>query len=206
MTSTLQSPEMPSVADPFPEASDHRPPARLTRVPAYLGAGLRWLRLCLDSRRSVGFFFLGPRCRVTAPGTLRVGRWTHFVSDAAITAEGTLEIGEHTFCSQGVTLSAFDRISIGDWCGLGEYVSIHDNDHGFEPRDLPIGLRPRLTSPVVIGDGVWLGAKATILRGVTIGDGAVIAANAVVTRDVPAGAIVGGVPAKVLRLPDGAAA
>lgn len=60
--------------------------------------------------------------------------------------------------------------------------------------------------PVLIGDDVWLGAKATILRGVTIGNHAVVGANAVVTRDVPAWAIVGGTPATVLRYRDGAPA
>ncbi len=177
----------------------------LGRVPAYLMAGLRWLALCIRSRRHIGFFFMGPRCTVSASGSLRVGRWTHIISDVVMNATGTLEIGENTFCSQGVTISAFDRVVIGSWCGIGEYVSIHDNDHGLEPFDVPVSLRPRTTSPIIIGDNVWLGAKATILRGVTIGDGAVIAANAVVTRDIPAGAIAGGVPAKVLKLRDPAA-
>ena len=54
-----------------------------------------------------------------------------------------------------------------------------------------------------IGDNVWIGAKATITRGVTIGDNAVVGANAVVTRDVPENAVVGGVPAKVIRFANG---
>jgi acetyltransferase-like isoleucine patch superfamily enzyme len=49
------------------------------------------------------------------------------------------------------------------------------------------------------GNHVWIGMRAMILKGVTIGDGAVVAAGAVVTRDVPARALVGGVPARVLR-------
>ena len=53
---------------------------------------------------------------------------------------------------------------------------------------------------VVLGKNVWVGAHATILPGVTIGDNAVIAAGAVVTKDVPANAVVGGVPAKVLKM------
>ena len=50
-----------------------------------------------------------------------------------------------------------------------------------------------------IGKRVWIGANATITPGVTIGDGAIVAAGAVVTRDVPAGMVVGGVPARILR-------
>jgi acetyltransferase-like isoleucine patch superfamily enzyme len=55
---------------------------------------------------------------------------------------------------------------------------------------------------VVIGDRVWLGTRAVVLKGVTIGDGAVVAAGAVVTRDVPAGAVVAGVPARVVGRAD----
>ena len=54
-------------------------------------------------------------------------------------------------------------------------------------------------APPVIGNDVWIGMNAVIMRGVTVGDGAIVAANSVVTRDVPAFAVVGGVPAKVLR-------
>ena len=55
------------------------------------------------------------------------------------------------------------------------------------------------TKPVIIGDHVWVGRRAIILKGVTIGSGAVIAAGAVVTSDVPAKALVGGVPAQIIE-------
>jgi acetyltransferase-like isoleucine patch superfamily enzyme len=56
--------------------------------------------------------------------------------------------------------------------------------------------------PIHIGKKVWLGANVTILQGVTIGENAIVAAGAVVTKDVPANAIVGGVPAKVIKMID----
>lgn len=59
------------------------------------------------------------------------------------------------------------------------------------------------SAPVYIRDGAWIGFGSSIMKGVTIGEGAVIASNSVVTKDVPAGAIVGGNPAKIIRLADG---
>lgn len=55
-----------------------------------------------------------------------------------------------------------------------------------------------MTAPINIGNHVWIGLRAIILKGVTIGDGAVIAAGAVVTNNVPANSVVAGVPARVM--------
>ncbi len=57
-------------------------------------------------------------------------------------------------------------------------------------------------APVVIGDRVWVGTRAVVLKGVTIGDGAVVAAGAVVSKDVPAGAVVAGIPARQVGTAD----
>ena len=85
----------------------------------------------------------------------------------------------------------------------GRYVTIGDNclinNHGFYTREMPIKEQDYLDAPIVIGDDVWIGAGAIILAGVTIGRGAIIAAGAVVNKDVPEYAIVGGVPAKILK-------
>jgi maltose O-acetyltransferase len=57
-----------------------------------------------------------------------------------------------------------------------------------------------VTKPIKIGNNVWIGAKATILKGVTIGDGAIIGANAVVTKDLLANGVAVGNPAKVIKM------
>lgn len=99
-------------------------------------------------------------------------------------------------------LTCCNQIIIGDNLLTGKWVTITDNAHGDSSLDC-LGICPLRRyivskGPIVIGDNVWIGEKATILPGVQIGDGAVIAANAVVTRDVPAYSVVAGVPAVVV--------
>jgi acetyltransferase-like isoleucine patch superfamily enzyme len=96
---------------------------------------------------------------------------------------------------------AHERIEIGDDVLIAQMVSILDHDHAFEVADgaLTVARTAYDTAPVVIGDNVWIGDKATILRGVTVGPNAVVAANAVVTRDVAPFTVVAGSPAVVIR-------
>lgn len=82
-------------------------------------------------------------------------------------------------------------------------VSIRDTDHGFSRTDIPMMQQDLDTSPVCIGDDVWIGHGAIILKGVRIGDGAIVAAGAVVTRNVAPFSIVGGVPAREIAKRNG---
>ena len=78
---------------------------------------------------------------------------------------------------------------------VGHNCVIATLNHAMEPER----RADMIPAPVKIGDKVWIGANVTILQGVTIGEGAVIAAGAVVNKDVPPRAVVGGIPAKVLK-------
>ena len=98
------------------------------------------------------------------------------------------------FMNHDSVIDCFEEISIGDGCYIAERVMIRDSNNHTILRD---GFQ--MKAPVHIGNHVWIGLGATILSGVTIGDGAVVAAGAVVTKDVPPKAMVGGVPAKVIR-------
>lgn len=89
---------------------------------------------------------------------------------------------------------------IGDDVMMGRECIINVNNHIIDDITIPMnrqGIAPR--RPVIIEDDVWIGMRAIIMNGVRIGTGSVIGAGAVVTKDVPPYAIVGGVPAKVIR-------
>lgn len=116
----------------------------------------------------------------------------------------SITIGENCDINENNHISACNSITIGNNVLTGRYVYISDNSHGTTDSDfLDIHpLKRPLTSkgPVVIGNNVWIGEHVCILSGVTIGDGAIIAANAVVTHDIPAYALAGGVPAKIIKM------
>lgn len=110
---------------------------------------------------------------------------------------GDVEFGAHC------TVNPYAMISGKVRCGHGVRIASHASlvgfNHGYDDPDIPIYLQKHESLGIVIEDDVWVGANAVIVDGVTIGRGAVIAAGAVVSKDVPPMAIVGGVPAKVLR-------
>ncbi|QLT98458.1 maltose O-acetyltransferase [Enterobacter hormaechei] len=89
-------------------------------------------------------------------------------------------------------------IRIGDNCMLAPGVHIYTATHPLDATERNSGLE--YGKSVTIGHNVWIGGRAVINPGVTIGDNAVIASGAVVTKDVPANAVVGGNPAKIIKM------
>lgn len=114
-----------------------------------------------------------------------------------------LEIGDNTVIHLNFHCGAAESVKIGRDVLIAGGVYITDHDHVFDDPNFPARWTHELvTKPVVIGDGAWLGEGCVILKGVTVGRRAVIGANAVVTKDVPPFAIVGGIPARVIRIID----
>jgi serine acetyltransferase len=111
--------------------------------------------------------------------------------------EPQIRIGSRTYINRFTMLDASESIVIGERCMIGPSCYITDHDHGTRAADL-VATQPLKSAQTRIGNDVWIGAGAIVLKGVTIGDGAVIGAGAVVTSDAPAGAILVGVPAKVV--------
>lgn len=129
-------------------------------------------------------------------GKIVIGKKANFRTGVHLRAQngGCLTIGNNFFANNNVSITALESVTIGDNVRMANNVVIVDHDHDYKNDNSKF-----LTAAVSIGDNVWIGANAVILRGVTIGDNAVVAAGSVVNKDVPEGTLVGGVPAKVLR-------
>ena len=141
---------------------------------------------------------------------MRVGKnVTFWRTSLAVDKTGFIEIGDYCYIANASLVSS-SRITIGSHVMIAGGVTIADSDfHPLGPAARvadsialsPVGdrtRRPRIEArPVVIGDEVWIGYNATILKGVCIGDGAVIAPGAVVIRDVAADSVVAGNPARL---------
>jgi maltose O-acetyltransferase len=114
-----------------------------------------------------------------------------------VKCEGTfrnLEIGRDVSLNYGVFLNLRDRVTIGDNVHISAYAQIHSGYLVVE--EIP---RYHQSAPIVVEDGAWIASGAIIGAGVTVGRNAVVAAGSVVVESVPAGTLVGGVPAKVIR-------
>ena len=107
-----------------------------------------------------------------------------------------ITIGKNVFINAGCKFQDQGGIVIGDGALIGHNVVLATLNHDLAPLKRQ-QLHP---SPIHIGKGVWIGANATVTAGVHIGDNSVVAAGAVVNRDVPANSVVGGVPAKVIKM------
>lgn len=108
---------------------------------------------------------------------------------------GPITVGDRVFINRDSYIRP--NVTIGDDVSLGPFVKLISDTH--EP-----GTRTRRTGtpikhPIVIGEGTWIGANATVLGGVGVGRAVVVMAGSVVTRDVPDNSLVGGVPARVLK-------
>lgn len=101
------------------------------------------------------------------------------------------------FLNTGVKILDLATVTIGEYVQIGPDTVISTAGH---PLDLAERVRPVATAnPIVIGDNVWIGAKAVILDGVTIGDRSVIGAGSVVTKDIPADVVAVGNPCRVIK-------
>lgn len=155
-----------------------------------------WFRLCFPGLEIGRGATIGRGVRITvlSSARLRIGARTYIEPYCQLRSDGLLDIGADSFVGQGSVIVAVERIVIGEYALIAPYVTIRDQDHGTSAK--PYRLQPHVTAPVELGDNVWIGSCAAILKGVTLGDNCVIGANAVVTRSLPANIRAAGVPAR----------
>lgn len=158
-------------------------------------AGWRW--------ETDGPVFFGKRLQlqIAKRATVRFGRFSWIGDGTKIRChEGVVEIGEKTVMGQECTISAYRRVRIGEQCVIADRAMFIDFDHGVVEVERPIRLQGIYKRDCIVGSNVWIGYGACFLRGIRVGDNAIVGTNSVVTKDVPANAVVGGVPAKVIRM------
>jgi len=162
-----------------------------------------WLKLRHPHIITEGFVFLGRRVQVYARpgyGRLILGRWIHLGDENRLRChEGTMRVGDKCVFGRDNTVNCYLDIEFGDATIVADWVYICDFDHVTDDLHVPIKDQGITKSPVRVGPDVWIGAKATVLKGTRIGRGSVVAAHAVVRGDVPEYSIVGGIPARVLK-------
>jgi acetyltransferase-like isoleucine patch superfamily enzyme len=142
---------------------------------------------------------------------IRIGTNCEIFANLIAEGEGVIKIGDYTTIRASTRIFAVNSIEIGAYVIISNNVTIYDNNnHPVEPEKRVIMSKSGFYSPlwqakhsssapVVIKDNVWIGERASVLKGVTIGKGAIVGMCSVVTKDVPDYAVVAGNPAKIVK-------
>lgn len=132
------------------------------------------------------------------PCFLRCGRNLQIGSGTIINYPNRVSIGNDVFMANHCWIQGIGGVLLEDEAILGPGTLLATSNHTRRGGSFRFGDGDH--GPIAIGRGTWTGAYAVVTKGVTIGRGCAIGANAVVTRDVVDNALVGGVPARVLRM------
>jgi len=150
-----------------------------------------------------GMLFTGKRVELRARpghGRLVMGPWCWIGNDNKLRShEGQLTLGAKVVMGRDNVVNSYLDVEVGDAAILADWIYVCDFDHRIARLDLPIKDQGIVTSPTRIGGDVWIGEKASVLRGVDVGQGAVIASHCLVNHDLPPFSIAVGVPARVVR-------
>jgi acetyltransferase-like isoleucine patch superfamily enzyme len=180
---------------------------RRWRLKASIGSG---------SKRARAFGKFGPGSLILFPITtifnekyIHIGSETMIGEHVALSAgmmpgqvcltDPVVRIGDRCLIGRGSGIVGHLSIDIGNDVWTGHHVYITDQSHGYEDVSLPISLQSQPESPVVIGDGSWLGHGVVVLPGAKIGKHVAVGANSVVTGELPDFCVAVGAPARVIR-------
>ena len=146
------------------------------------------------------------RARLLAPCFKRCGKNVMIAKDVTAAYTTSIELGDNVWIAKGSWLMGFGGIRLGDEAMLGPYTVLTSALHSKLDGSYRFGAIK--AAPITLGRGAWTGAHSVITAGVTVGEGASVAAGCMVTVDVPPGALITGVPGRVLKqapVPDAAA-
>lgn len=156
----------------------------------------------------------GANCYSKKKENIKIGDNCEIYGILSANGDGKITIGNFTTIRHQSVIGCINSIDIGDYCIISNNVHIYDNNnHPIDPKKRREMCKSGFNSekwdwkysdnkPIAIKDNVWIGERATILKGVTIGEGAIIASNSVVTKNVPSFTIVAGNPAKIVKVLD----
>lgn len=171
---------------------------------ARLIARWAWLKVKYRGRlRTDGLCFIGPGVtfEIGPRATVVLGRWTWLGTGCKIRVhEGELRIGAKTIVGQDCVWSVYQRVEIGRECIVADRVMFIDFDHGTSEVERPIRAQGIYKRDVRVGHNVWIGYGAAFLRGSAVGSNSVVGTYAVVNKAYGENVVLGGVPAKVLRM------
>lgn len=178
--------------------------------------GLRrhYLPLTMSALRSIYWRALGMSVGVDVRLGKLIVTWPHKISleercslehGVYLNAAGghstavAITVGAGTFIGWGCEFNSIEAISIGQNCLIASGSRFIDHNHGIQLGS-PMKSQPEISAPIHVGSDVWIGANCVVLKGVTIGEGAIVAAGSIVTKSVEPYTIVGGTPAKFIRV------
>lgn len=137
---------------------------------------------------------------------IHFGRNVKIAAFSRLIASGTLSdlgigirIGDNVGVGEFAYIGGAGGVTIGADTIIGQYFSVHPENHVFDDPDVPIREQGVTRAGIEIGSGCWIGAKVTIIDGVKIGRNCVVAAGCVVTKSFPDHSLIGGVPGKLLK-------
>ena len=150
-------------------------------------------------------------CAAEGPGRIKIGNNCVMLGHLESQSEGKISIGDNCFFAFQSKVGSVCSITIGNCVGIASYAHVYDNNthptsRAIWHRNCEMGFsgdqwkwKHAECAPIVIGNDVWIGEFAAVMKGVTIGDGAIVAAHAVVTKNVPPYTLVAGNPARVVK-------
>lgn len=132
-------------------------------------------------------------------GGIEAAKSVHLRSGVRIVGAGEVQLKQNVFLNEGVYMDASASIRIEPWVQVGNHARLITSTHELDTRG-PKVAGELVTAPIVIEEGAWIGAGATVLPGVTVGHHAVLGSGAIATRDLEPYGIYVGVPARLLRM------